>query len=207
MNAESLRRLATLFARDERGASATEFAIWITVMVIPFLNVIDLGFYTFRTMQVREAAQAGAEFVSTKCGYAGSVPVATKCTTLTDANIQSAMQTTSLGANVTLDTSGTTVDTTQALPQDAGPTEGYYCVNRSLALKATSSSPWQAIGGNAGTQLSNCSTNSTGNTGVSGDYVFVTANYTYRPIFSLVSLLSVLRTSTIVRRTVAVRVG
>jgi hypothetical protein len=178
------------YAADERGSSAAEFAVWITFMVIPFLNVIDLGFYVFRTMQVREAAQAGAQSVVNICGYTGLTPVATKCTALNASNtiITDAVQSTSLGTHVTL-ASGTTAGSSTS-----APFEGWYCTNTSGAL-TQAATPWMVNAGTAASQPATCNATVTGNTQSPGDYVGVTVTYSYTPLFTSVSLLSLLRSN------------
>lgn len=58
-------RLALLiktFQRDERGASAIEFAMIASVLSIILLNVVDISQYMFRQMQVTGAVRAGAQY-------------------------------------------------------------------------------------------------------------------------------------------------
>jgi Flp pilus assembly protein TadG len=176
-----------VYGSDERGASAAEFALWITVMALPILNTVDLGMYAFKSMQVREAAQAGAQAVEVKCGYAGNVPAATSCSGASTL-IDSAVQTTSLGSNVTATTKN----------------EGYYCHNTSGALVAANSvsgsNPW-SISGTAGTGGS-CS-----NGDSPGDYVIVTTTYTYSPLFSSARLLSLFRASSTITQTAWMRIN
>jgi hypothetical protein len=197
---------------DERGASAAEFALWITFMVIPFLNVMDLGFYEYRTMQVRAAAQAGAQSVVNICGYNGLTPAATRCTALNSVAstiITKAVQSTSLGSNVTL-TTGTTAGNLTTSPYSA-PFEGWYCSGTAGHLAAATvtsgSNPWFIAGGTAGGEEGNCSADVTGNTQSPGDYAVVTVSYNYVPVFNAVSLVSILRSNSTITQTAWMRLN
>ena len=64
-----------------RGAAAAEFAIVLTVLVFPLLNVIDFGMYIFVGMEVNEAAQSTAQAALATCTYANppNVPATILC--------------------------------------------------------------------------------------------------------------------------------
>jgi Flp pilus assembly protein TadG len=82
------------FRRHEGGAAAAEFAIWLLFLVPVLLNIIDIGVYIFRKMQVQSAAQMGAQAALAKCGAPTTCSVSGDVTT--------AVQSTSLGAAVTV---------------------------------------------------------------------------------------------------------
>lgn len=197
-----LSRVFFAFGSDERGNSAVEFALWLTLLAIPTLNVVDLGFYIFQTMQVREAAQAGAQIAESVCGYNGYTPVATKCQSstpsLSDLKILGAARSTSLANGITFATV---------------PTEGWYCNDTTGALVlakdngGTVTTTWNANGGTAVTQPTDCSKTITGDTDAPGDYVFVSVKYTYTPMLPSVSLISVLRTTAVITQTGWMRIG
>jgi Flp pilus assembly protein TadG len=201
------------YASDNRGASAVEFALWITFMVIPFLNVVDLGFYIFRTMQVREAAQAGAQSVANICGYNGLTPAATSCTAVNSSNtiITDAIQSTSLGTKVCLGSAGAGSGSCPTTITSA-PYEGWYCSNVSGGLTANAST-WLIYGGTASTNQSTCNTAGTGGAAVTGstetpgDYAVVTVTYTYQPVLSAVSLISVLSSNAPITQTAWMRIN
>jgi Flp pilus assembly protein TadG len=196
-----LTRTLLDFGSDEGGASAVEFALWLILLTVPTLNVVDMGFYIFKNMQVRQSAQAGAQAVESICGYNGFVPAATNCQSSTPAlsttQITNAMQRTSLGTNVTL----------------SAATEGWYCNNTSGALviakdsTGTATATWNVVGGTAVTQPADCTKTITGDTDAPGDYVFVTASYNYTPMLPALSLLSVLRTSAAITQTGWMRIS
>lgn len=87
------RRSWLAFRRDASGVAAAEFAIWLFFLVPATLNIVDLGVYIFRKMQVQSAAQMGAQAAYLNC----SAPLTCNVDTQVDAAIQS----TSLGTLVT----------------------------------------------------------------------------------------------------------
>ena len=151
------------FRRDERGAAAAEFALILTLLAIPILNVVDLGNYVYQRMELDNAAQGGAQAVWAAVGSSNCntpVTVGSNCLSLST-TISSAVQSTPLGNKVSL----------------ISTSENYYCVNSSGALVVTGS-------------LSSRPTCSDGQP--AGDYVLITANYTYTAVFTGVSVVSLL---------------
>jgi Flp pilus assembly protein TadG len=199
------------YAANDRGSSAVEFALWFTMLIVPFLNVFDLGFFMFQTMQVRAAAQSGAQTIETVCGYNGTTPVASTCTALNSSStvIQKAVQSGSLGANVTL-ASGTTAP--YSAPSSA-PFEGWYCNDTTGALvlaksdASTTTTTWLIDGGAPVTQPADCHFTIAGDTDPPGDYVVVTTNYTYNPVIGSLSVLGMLRTTSTITQTAWMRVN
>lgn len=60
-----MRRIVFLvkkFQRDERGASAIEFAVIASFLSIILLNAVDISNYMYRQMQVTGAVRAGAQY-------------------------------------------------------------------------------------------------------------------------------------------------
>lgn len=166
------------FVANERGAAALEIALWAGVLIVPVLNVVDLGFYTFQKMQVEEAAQVGAQAAWDACSSLLVQPKGTACgATMTNA-ISTAIQSTSLGGNVTLVT--------------GSPTEGAYCPDATEVLQpvGTYGQSCAAAGYPAGT---------------AGDYIQVAVSYSYSPVFSGVSIVSLLPTPIV--RTAWMRLG
>ena len=189
MTLRRVRRALLAFGSDEGGASAVEFALWLILLAIPTLNVVDMGFYIFKNMQVRQSAQAGAQAAESICGYNGFVPAATNC--------QSGTSTPALS-------------TTQITIRDATHVAWNECHavrrHRGLVLQRyqRAISSWRPahrrpLGGDRRQPrpLSPpvAATTVTGDTDAPGDYVFVTASYNYTPMLPALSLLSVLRTS------------
>jgi Flp pilus assembly protein TadG len=169
-----LRRYCT----QQRGAAAVEFALIVSLLTIPVLNVVDLALYAWDRMQVDNAAQMGAQAAWATCSTSANLPatVGTNCSAM-GAAVTTAAQSTTLGTNVTV----------------SSTTEGYYCVKTStsalvLAGPVTSPKPANCASGTIGGSASD----------LPGDYIRITTTYTYTPIFSAVSIASSL-TSPITR--------
>lgn len=128
-----MKRFAAIkaYLRRDSGAAATELAIWLSVLTLPFLNVIDFGLYLYQRIQVENAAQLSVQAAwqawPSCTGSISSTPTATTCTALIDA-AQQAGHSTNLGVNVTIPT----------------PTVGKFCVV-SGALSADCDPPATAI--------------------------------------------------------------
>ena len=124
-------RLRLRFSRDERGVAAIEFAAVAMILVTILVNAVDFGIYEFRTMQVQEAAQVGAQAAwsiintpGSACNSVAMLPATNNCPGL-NAAVTTAVQSTSLGRRATLAT--------------GSPSESYYCVNASGALQSVGS--------------------------------------------------------------------
>ena len=104
---------------DRRGVAAIDFAIFASLISIGMLNVTDIAIYVYQRMQVEYATQAGAQAAWHTCTI-NMLPATNNCSGLNTA-VQNAVQSTSLGTHVTL--------------QSGSPAEGYYCVNSSGVLQ------------------------------------------------------------------------
>lgn len=173
------RRMRLL--RDRSGAAGVEFALWLAVLLIPMLNVIDIGVYIHRRMQVEEAAQVAAQMIWETCDTQAKLPAtdATRCPLLTSPTnrIAAAAQSTSLGAVVQL----------------GAVTEGYFCVDGSGVLQQVAAPP--------AARPADCTSAGGLATTAPADYVAVTVSYPYAPLFQGVSLggmmtTPIVRTST-----------
>jgi Flp pilus assembly protein TadG len=161
------------YRRETRGAAAAEFALTLIFLVFPLLSATDLGIYIYQRMEVQNAAQVASQAAWAACDTAAKLPATTgspaHCAAL-DAAVNAAAWSTSLGTNVTV----------------TSKTEGFYCVS-------TSTSALVAVGTFPGTKPANCS--SVGSSAaVPGDYIIITTSYTYTPVFTGVSLASLLTT-------------
>jgi Flp pilus assembly protein TadG len=92
--------------RDSSGAAAVEFALWLTILVYPLINVFDLGVYIYKRMELDNAAQMSAQAIFNGCGQiaGANATLSSTCsnfTTYRDAGVHS----TSLGSNVSATTS------------------------------------------------------------------------------------------------------
>jgi Flp pilus assembly protein TadG len=168
---------------ETRGAAAVELALWISILIVPVLNVADLGLYAYQSMQLRQSAQVAAQAAWKLCdpSQGNYLPAATNCPNLRT-TLATAASGTSLGANAVVQTSH----------------EQYYCTNASGGLVAVGTQ------GDINTSGSNtvpsppspndCSSVVTGSTTRPADYIQITVNYAYSPLFRQVSVVSLLAT-------------
>lgn len=179
----ALKAAMTGWLRQSGGAAAVEFALWAVILTAPILSVVDIGFYVYRYMQVNEAAQVAAQAAWVTCdpSKGAFLPAAKQCPTLWSV-MTTAAHSTTLGANAVLQTSA----------------EGYYCASNAsppaLTLVGTagvvSGSPLGSS--NPVPPSPNNCTASTGSAAKPADYVLITVNYTYTPVFPKVTVVSLL---------------
>jgi Flp pilus assembly protein TadG len=161
------------FRRDDRGVAAIEFAAASLMLVVGVLNAVDFGYYMYQRMEVENAARVGAQAAWATCYDPSSMlPATQNCNGLTNA-ITTAIQSTSLGSNVSL-TSGY-------------PTEGYYCANASGMLQSV---------GSLANKPTDCSAAGSSTTSP-GDYIQVGVGFPYAPLFPGVTVMGAWGISTI----------
>ena len=174
-----LWRFGAAWRRDTSGAAAVELAIMASLLTIPLLNVVDLAFYAFRFMQVQNAAQVGAQAAWATCDTTAKLPATntTKCPGFASA-VTAAIQSTSLSTGVTQAT--------------GSPAEGYYCTTTAGALQLVGTAG--TVGAPPSGQPATCAgvSGASAPTAAPGDYVQVNVSYTFTPVFSGVSLASLL---------------
>lgn len=179
----------TRFRRDQSGAAAAEFVLWIALLTLPILSGIDIGYYAFQRMQLETAAEAAVEMAWHTCGVS-ALPTAT-CKPPGPNNptvagvMQSAAQATSLGTGVSVPA--------------ASIVEGYYCSNGSGALVKVGSLGTTTTAPTKPTPHFDCSGAVANSTTAPGDYVQATATYTYTPLFASTSLVTLLGGATMTR--------
>jgi Flp pilus assembly protein TadG len=150
---------------DQRGVAAIEFGIFSVLLFASFANVTDVSIYIYQQMQVETATEVAAQQALQTCGSGATLPATKNCANLSSA-LQTAIQSTSLGAAVTL--------------QNGSPTEGYYCVNTANAL--------QFISG-VNSKPADCT--AAGTPALQpGDYIQVQTTFTYKPFFPGLSVVS-----------------
>jgi len=173
------RGLTLKFAADQRGVAAVEFGLFFILLSLAFVNVTDISIYIYQRMQAENATQVGAQAASKTCD-ASKLPATVNCPGLTNA-VQAAIQSTSLGTNVTL--------------VSGSPSEGYYCINASNALQYVSSVAAKPVDCTAaGTPALQ-----------PGDYIQVQTTFTYTPLFPGLSISSTFPTP--INRTAIMRLG
>jgi TadE-like protein len=161
------RPMLRLLCRDTRGTAAIEFAGSALLLVVGLLNAVDLGYYTYRRMEVENAAEVGAQAAWHTCDdLSVMLPATQNCAGL-NAAIATAIKSTSLGAAVSL--------------ASGYPVEGYYCVSSSGMLQSV---------GSLASKPADCS--AAGNPSASpGDYIKVGVTFSYAPLFPGVTVMSV----------------
>jgi Flp pilus assembly protein TadG len=143
--------------RAEDGVAAIEFALIGGFASISMLNATDLAIYARDRLEVDNATEMGAQAAWKTCDTK-HLPATKNCANLSSA-VKTAVQSSSLGANVTL--------------QNGSPAEGYYCVNSSGVLTYVA---------DVNNKPADCS--SVGMAGNSpGDYIKVQTTFTYAPLF------------------------
>ncbi|HEY2827626.1 MAG TPA: TadE/TadG family type IV pilus assembly protein [Pirellulales bacterium] len=155
---------------DRRGTAAIEFAFFVGLLSLGVLNTADVSIYIYQRMQLENASEMAAQSAWKTCDPSlGYVPATTNCPGLTTA-ITKALQSTSLGTKVTL--------------QSGSPTEGYYCVNSSNALQYVSG---------VSSKPTDCT--AAGMPSLQPvDYINVTATFVYAPLFPGVTVASAFTT-------------
>lgn len=149
-----------------QGVAAVEMALVLPILAFIVLNITDFAIYAYSRMQVDLAAQAAVGAARALCNTSAAnrqLPAKQNCAGL-DSAIVAAAQTTSLGSSVSL--TGTSGNHS---------TEGYYCADSSSAL--------QLVAAYNATPPATCAGTYAGSTVAPGDYISVTATYTYTPLF------------------------
>jgi Flp pilus assembly protein TadG len=174
------------YFRNQRGAAAVEFAMMLAMFTAALPSAVDLGIYAYDNMQVRNSAQMGVQAVWALCATTFGLP-ATDTTACPNAQtaLNNAVARTSLGTAVTV----------------SNVTEYYYCTDANGALvnasgtKSGGFSPAAAL--DASTEVPTAPTTcpSGSETSAPGDYIKATVTYTYTPVFSRISVASLLGTT------------
>jgi Flp pilus assembly protein TadG len=176
----ALSRIARRYGRDTRGVAAAEFALWVSALTVPILGAVDLGFYAYQDMQLNSAAQAAAQAAWSLCNSSTpAAPAATSCAGLQTA-LATAAHSTGLGTSAVL---------------QAG-SEGYYCLTTAGALVQVPGSTLGSIPtSGSGTAPTGGATNCSAYARLPGDYVQITVNHTYAPVFAGLTLVKLLPTT------------
>jgi Flp pilus assembly protein TadG len=174
-----IRKHIAALRSDRRGVAAIEFAIFASLISLGMLNVVDIAVYVYQRMQVEYATQAGAQAAWHTCDI-NHLPATTNCSGLNTA-VTSAVQSTSLGTHVTL--------------QSGSPSEGYYCVNGSNVLQRVS---------DVSSKPTDCS--GVGSPGLQpGDYISISTTFAYAPLFPGITVTGTFATP--ITRTALMRLG
>jgi Flp pilus assembly protein TadG len=170
---------------ERSGAAAAEFALVVIFLVVPLLNLVDLGLYVYERMLLDNATQVSVQSALATCPLAANLPATPNsyqnCPALPSA-IANAAKSTALGSSVSV----TSITESYSCPDATGTT-------------------LQAIPGFPARPAPNdCHTVNT-TTNPPGDYIQVTTSYTYAPLFAAVSVAGLLTTP--ITRTAWMRLG
>jgi Flp pilus assembly protein TadG len=169
--------------RSERGAAATEFSLVAIVLVYIFVNLIDVGMYVYDKIELQNAGQALMEKIFLYCPPgSGYTPVTTKCNNNLSSTIENtAVQNTSLGTKVTI-VPITTATSDCVVGNTLKLCEGWMCVTTGGGLT------------DSGASIGTSNPASCANGNRPGDYIYATVTYTYAPVFSRLTVASLLTT-------------
>lgn len=164
------------FSKDTRAGAALELALWVAILALPLLNVIDIGLYVFRRMQVENAGQMAVQSAWGSCDDSSEQrPVTTKCQP-SGGTLETYMRSIAQGSN------SLTTDITMT-----APTVKYYCLNNSNSLIVVATAPTAPP--------SNCTSVSTASPSAKpGEYVQATVSYAYTPMFGPLSVANTFAT-------------
>lgn len=158
---------------DTSGLATIEFAFVSLVMMYTILNGVEVARWSLQRMQVANAVNSATQAVWNAC-TSTKLPATTKCTDATTgmtAAITAGLQSTSLGSDVTLDT--------------GFPSEAYYCLDSDGVLTK--------VGEVADPKPADCS-EVDDDDHAPGDYVMISASYTFTPLFPGMTVADLLPT-------------
>jgi len=168
---QALLKKSAALPSDQQGASAIEFAIFAGILCFGLLNTADISIYIYKRMQVENATEMSVQAAWKACDPdKGQLPATTSCPGLTAA-ITAAVQSTTLGSQVSF--------------QVGSPSEGFYCLNSSGAL--------QYVGAVSSPPPTDCSVTGLP-TQQPSDYIQITTTYSYAPLFPGVTVASAFTT-------------
>jgi hypothetical protein len=153
-----------------------EFVLCLPLVIVPLIGMADVGIFVVQRMQVDAASQAGAAAAWHVCDDPTEPVTESNCGGGgLEAAITAGVESTSLGTGATLAST---------------PVAGYYCATAEGGLLSVSDT-W-AIDEAPVAKPSNCDAAMTGSTTAPAQYVQVTVNYTYTPLFGALMAAGVL---------------
>jgi Flp pilus assembly protein TadG len=159
---------ARRFIRECSGAVAAETALVSGLLTVLIAQVLDFGWFTYCSVQVKMAAQAAAAEAAVVCSDDTKLPATQNCQPTIDDlkdKMEAAANEVSIGGMITI-------------PDD--PEEGYYCTDQATEELVEV--------GDLNNKPADCS--AYGSADVPGDFVRVTVNYTFTPLFPGLSAIS-----------------
>lgn len=130
MSARSRKGLLASLARDRGGASAVEFALIAPVLLLMLMGLIDGSQYIVQSMQVRAAAQAGADFAQRHGFNPAAITAAVQgATSLPTSGANALAVSTPVQATQCLDSTGKLAAATGPTCPAGGPAGTFVAVN------------------------------------------------------------------------------
>jgi len=167
------------FLRDVRGAAAAEFVLVLPLITAPVVGMVDLGVFVVQRMQVDAASQAAAAVAWYVCDDPTLPATQTNCTGGGGdlaGKITAAVQSTTLATNASLAST---------------PVVGYYCATDAGELESVSGT-WAIDSTTPEAKPADCSAAVVGSATAPGQYIQVTVNFTYTPVFGVLRDLGLL---------------
>lgn len=157
---------------DSGATAAAEMALVLPGIAYIMLNVADMGIYLYTKMQVDLAAHEAVGAARGLCNKSAELPAKQNCGSTLYSTMLAAAQSTTLGTNVTIGGSVNAVD------------DKWYCSDSSAVL--------QEVANYDAAPPTDCSGTLSGSTAKPGEYVSVTASYSFSPIFPGASIAAML---------------
>lgn len=161
------------FLRDCTGAVAAEMALVAGLLIIIIVQLLDYGWMTYNTIQVRMAAQAAAAEAATLCIEEEHLPATVNCESEVGIVLLDKMQAAANRVSI-----GNVDDPTITI---SAPVEGYYCTDpaNDNALVEV---------GDLSNRPADCTAYSS--EAEPGNFIFTTASYQWQPMFPGLSAAS-----------------
>jgi len=188
-------RFLRRYGREERGTAALEYVFWLAALSAPIFGAADIGYYGYQVIQTHNAAQMAVQAAFAACSSTTQFPATKDCGSK-GVNLNTAIangeHSSSLGSTVTMNTGSEEfmcVDSTGKL-KDVSAKDGVIATTTSGGVTDVDT----AGNDTAATFPSpaNCSTINPGSTVEPGDYVFLTVQHTFHPLFKGFSVVNLL---------------
>jgi Flp pilus assembly protein TadG len=167
------------FFRDVRGAAAVEYVLMLPLIITPLIGMVDLGIFVVQRMQVDAASQGAAAIAWYVCDDPTLPATQTNC----------AGGGGDLAGKITAAVQSTTLSTNASLAST--PVVGYYCATDAGELESVSDT-WAIDSTTPEAKPADCSAAVAGSATAPGQYIQVTVNYTYTPVFGVLLAAGIL---------------
>lgn len=156
---------ARRFIRDRSGAIAAETALVSGLLTVLIVQILDFGWFAYSSVQVKMAAQAAAAEAAVVCSDESKLPATVNCGADLKDRMEAAANQVSIGGTITVSD-----------PID----EGYYCTDQATEELVEV--------GDLNNKPADCTAH--GSAEAPGDFVTVTVNFDFNPLFPGLSAIS-----------------